>query len=388
MRMRVLTHVRPFNPRKLAAVAVPIAAFLSVSAVPQASAHATPAASQPALVGYNVGQSTVWLPRGQIRSTTPVLITPRSGSRSPLTAGLSPTAGQRLDADAGYGIPPAPPATPSKGSPFLKSVGETLQTAGNGVMAIGTAGVIANLYATATGVAAPVGVPGLAVSGGIFAGGLALSFVGSLLKNYNSDPVDFNFRKIAVPASVTLNHLTSKNKKAQRIYDAQEKLLGTVVEGLEVSRAFTKSVDRAHGAIARGNAHWRKLQLAAAVKYAHQGAVLFGELPALQRADRNAIAATKVGLTINEHKLHRFTGLIDSSKAKRFIKNELDRIGLPNELSFVDSLFKNAKPAGYGLKFPGTLVDPTLIAEEQKAATDLAAYNDASILKLIAAASH
>jgi hypothetical protein len=91
--MRSVTHVRPFNPRKLAAVAVPIAAFRSVSAVPQASAYAAPAASQSALVGYNVGQSTVWLPGGAIRSTTPVLVTPRSGSLSPLTAGLFPTAG-------------------------------------------------------------------------------------------------------------------------------------------------------------------------------------------------------------------------------------------------------------------------------------------------------
>jgi hypothetical protein len=282
-----------------------------------------------------------------------------------------------------YNIPPAPKN--SAGKALLITAAETLQTLGNAAIGVGVTGLIANGLASAGIITLPATVPGAAVSGIILGAGVVVSMTGGFLKNWLKDPADFNFTQIATPRTITFKPLTSSNRLLKPIDTAQNKLTAAVVEGVALSQAFVTSVDRADGARVRHNGFWQKRQTGVAVGYAHQAAKLLKRLPGLQRGVQNAFQAAGISAVISQQKLDAAVKALKTGAAKAKLKTQLKRLGLSSFYGLIYHAIATIKPPSYGLDFPQILNDPSLVKQEQRAATVLGGYNGATILQIIKA---
>jgi hypothetical protein len=286
-------------------------------------------------------------------------------------------------AEATYTVPAPPAATKTVGSSLAKSIGETLQGAGNTVMAIGVTGLVASGVAAATGVAAPAALPSAGVSATVAATGFALSVVGGFIKNYWGDPIDFHYTRIALPLTVKVTRPSSTNPKVRAVYLAEQRMLSAAVNGYEMSIAFDHSVDRAHGALDRHNALWAKKQTDLAIKYAREGGKVMSELPARQTALYGALETAGVHVTLSGSSVGHATRTTSLKTARHDLAEQLAPYGLSRYASLFEAPTHAVSTAS--VSFPGALLDTSLISKEEAVAKTLAHYNAKSVAALIKA---
>ncbi len=378
--MHAFAQVRCRDLKRWALVVAPIAATLSVAFIPVASAHSAESAS-PALTSFHVGQNVVSLPARYTPGTViPVVVT--STAPSPL-APLAPGRGLfGADDGSGYGIPTPPKS--SGGHPIVAALGALVQQAGSATMGVGISGLIANGLASAGVVTLPATVPGAAVSGAVAAGGAVLFLVGYTINHLAQDPVDFDYTVVARPKRIKLIPLTTSNRTLKPIYAAQNALTATIVRSYELSAAFETSVNRAAGATIRNRNSWRVRQTTAALSYAHQVAPLLRMLPAQQRRLESSYRHAGIRGTISQQTIARSFATLKTAEGKRKLAGELKKLGLSSLYKTVYGGLAAATAPAYGVRFPGTIIDPNLLRSELDAANTVAGYNASTIQSIIA----